>query len=57
MYEIIARDYQDYLLDLALNQITVHWCGHSRQSTPVAHYASHISALVRESLRLCNFLK
>jgi hypothetical protein len=58
MYEVIAKDYSDYFLDLSVNQFTVHWCGHSRQKTiTVPHYAAHSAVLVRETMRFCQFLK
>lgn len=30
--EVLLRDYREYLFDLSLNELRVHWCGHSNHS-------------------------
>ena len=30
LYEQISRDYVEYIMDLSVNELTVHWCGHSQ---------------------------
>lgn len=29
MYQVLAKDYLEYSVDMSINEITVHWCGHS----------------------------
>lgn len=57
MYEIVAKDYHDYFLDLSLNQFTVHWCGHSQKKIKAPHFAAHAQLLISQSLRLFRFLR
>jgi hypothetical protein len=47
MYEVIAKDYQDYFMDISVNEFTVHWCGHSQQKTEAfTHYAQYAKLLI-----------
>ena len=32
MYEILVKDYIDYVIDLSMNEYNVHWCGHSQHA-------------------------
>lgn len=29
MYEVLAKDYLEYMIDFSMNECNVHWCGHS----------------------------
>lgn len=29
MYETLAKDYIEYMVDISMNDYNVHWCGHS----------------------------
>ncbi len=29
MYEALAKDYIEYMVDISMNEFNVHWCGHS----------------------------
>jgi hypothetical protein len=29
---VLAKDYLEYSIDLSINEVNVHWCGHSRHS-------------------------
>ena len=31
LYQTILIQYMEYMVDLSINQETVHWCGHSEQ--------------------------
>lgn len=31
LYQTILIQYMEYMIDLSINQETVHWCGHSEQ--------------------------
>lgn len=30
-YQSIMIEYMEYMVDLSINEETVHWCGHSQQ--------------------------
>ena len=30
-YEIVVMEFNEYLVDISVNEQTVHWCGHSAQ--------------------------
>ena len=32
MYETLAKDYIEYMVDISINEYNVHWCGHSQHS-------------------------
>ena len=32
MYEIIESEFMEYLVDVSVNEHTVHWCGHSEHA-------------------------
>ena len=57
MYEVLARDYQDYFLDISVNEFTVHWCGHSQQTTTnIPHYSRHAQLLLEQTMSFFSFL-
>lgn len=29
MYQVLAKDYLEYSVDMSINELNVHWCGHS----------------------------
>jgi hypothetical protein len=36
MYETLAKDYIEYMVDILVNEYSVHWCGHSEHA--IGHY-------------------
>ena len=58
MYETLAKDYMEYMIDLSMNEFNVHWCGHS--SHAIRHYPlfeKFVGNIVTESLEMYDFLK
>ena len=40
LYELIIKDYLEYMLDISINEVNVHWCGYSNQNfSKFTHYA------------------
>ena len=56
LYNIILIEYMEYMIDLSINEETVHWCGHSEQplSEPFNSFEKEILA---ENKKYLNYLR
>lgn len=52
-YEIVVMEFNDYLVDISVNEQTVHWCGHSdhQMERPYLDYESSLIDISKQFIQ------
>ena len=58
MYETLAKDYIEYMVDISINEVSVHWCGHSEHAVRgYPEFQRFAGDVVGETKELYEFLR